>query len=581
MTTYRTVGWIGAIVVLIGGWSIGSGTNGCLFAQGPPPPIPSQEQVEVLTRGPVHEAFAEPVPLEAQAGLVVTRQPPANIEEIPPAERPQGDNFVWVPGYWGWDADRNDFIWVTACWRAAPPRMYWVPGYWAEVLDDQPAERGGVNVSVGGLVIHVGGGQAAPVTVPTWEWVPGFWAPVGAQEIEYLPAPPAPMDVEPPGPAPHADSSWVPGCWYWRQDQYVRRPGYWMRQQPNWVWVPSHYRWTPRGYVFEAGHWDYSLDRRGVLFAPVYIPRSVYSRRGFAYSPTIAIDLGVLSAHLFAYPRYSHYYFGDYYDDAYLRAGIYPQFESRRRHTWYDPIYTYDRWHYGRADKQWDEHQRQQYDRRRSDKTLRPAHTYREMETRTARMPEAQRRNVELARPLPTIVDRKSSPLRYERINTDSRQKISRQAADTNKLRDERARWEARRRSNPAPAQRPARTTVTPPAEHRRENTPPAVRRDTAPPPAERERVRTPQTDRRGTTTPPTEPAPVPPRQIHLTKPERVRIPIPPPTVGKPVKSPGVVDKGPPARPSDEQRLKTDDAKTPSKADAKDKRNNKGNRKDR
>ena len=31
-----------------------------------PPPTPAEEQPEVLTRGPVHEAFAEPVDLNTQ-----------------------------------------------------------------------------------------------------------------------------------------------------------------------------------------------------------------------------------------------------------------------------------------------------------------------------------------------------------------------------------------------------------------------------------------------------------------------------------------------------------------------------------
>jgi hypothetical protein len=99
-------------------------------AQTVPPPMPAQEQPEVLTRGPVHEAFAEPVNLEFQAGLVAPTQPPANIEEIPPADRPAGDHFVWVPGYWSWDADRSGYIWVSACWRVAPPDMSWMPGYY-------------------------------------------------------------------------------------------------------------------------------------------------------------------------------------------------------------------------------------------------------------------------------------------------------------------------------------------------------------------------------------------------------------------------------------------------------------------
>ena len=52
------------------------------------PPIPEQEQPEVLTSGPVHEAFAEPVNVQVQAGLVVPDEPPAKIQELPPAEKP-------------------------------------------------------------------------------------------------------------------------------------------------------------------------------------------------------------------------------------------------------------------------------------------------------------------------------------------------------------------------------------------------------------------------------------------------------------------------------------------------------------
>jgi hypothetical protein len=523
-----------ALIVLMGSQHIGKNTNGYVFAQDQPPPTPAQEQPEVLTRGPVHEAFAEPVTLQAQAGLTVPNQPPANIEEVPPADRPQGDQFVWVPGYWSWDADRNDFIWVSACWRVCPPDMYWVPGYWARVADDvQEVDRGGVDVRVGGISVHVGAGRES-VRAARWEWVPGFWASSSAQEIEYLPAPPAPLDMESPELPPGAEYMWVPGCWYWHDGRYVWRPGYWLRQQPDWVWEPSHYCWTPRGYVFVAGHWDYPLDRRGVLFAPVYLPRSVYDRAGFSYSPSIAIDVGVLSANLFTYPRYSHYYYGDYYDDAYLRVGIYPEFESERSHTWYDPIYTHDRWQHGRADKQWEEHRRQEYDYRRADKDLRPARTYREMETRAAEMPQAQRRNFELAKPLRKIVASKESPLKFEQIDTDARQKITKQGTDVHKFGEERVKWEATGATN-LPAEHTG--PVTPPAEHKEPVTLP--------------------TEHEGPVTPAAEhtPALVPPREVHLTKPERVKIPVPPPIVGK-SGTRGDVKEGPPPRPTDEQKLK-------------------------
>src|SRR5262249_26580869 len=61
----------------------------------------SRTGVEVLTRGPFHEAFAtlttEPAPTPP-----IDKQPPKPIEEMPPAEKPEG-NVTWIPGYWAWD----------------------------------------------------------------------------------------------------------------------------------------------------------------------------------------------------------------------------------------------------------------------------------------------------------------------------------------------------------------------------------------------------------------------------------------------------------------------------------------------
>ena len=104
------------------------GLNKALFAQ-PAPPAPAapapasaaadaEQGVQVLTRGPVHEAFAETVTYDPQPGIVVAKAPPAAIEEVPPDQRPEGTNVAWIPGYWGWDDERNDFLWVSGIWRA-------------------------------------------------------------------------------------------------------------------------------------------------------------------------------------------------------------------------------------------------------------------------------------------------------------------------------------------------------------------------------------------------------------------------------------------------------------------------------
>ena len=419
------------------------------------PPVPSQEQPEVLTRGPVHEAFAQPVSVQNQPGMIVASQPPASIAETPPADRPAGDACIWAPGYWSWDSERNNFIWVSGCWRLAPPNKTWVPGYWT----------------------HVPNG---------WQWVPGFWSPVGAQEIVYLPAPPAVTDIQPPGPPPTPDDVWVPGCWYWYQSRYVFRAGYWLRQQPGWIWTPSHCIWTPRGYVFVDGNWDYTLERRGVLFAPVCFPRRVYAGVAFSFSPSITVDIGVLSASLFACPSYEHYYFGDYYDDAYVQVGIYPWFDCVRIGTWYDPVFVYARWNHGRNDPRWEEHERHEFTLRHDDRNLRPPRTYRDQEDRVARLPEPQRHDQQMARPFNTVVAAPSAPMKFERVDTDARRKIAKQSDDTHAFRDARSRWEtaAPARMNPAPANQPPGTTT------RSKAAPSATTRETAPAAIRPDRVR-------------------------------------------------------------------------------------------
>ncbi len=484
-----------------------------VFAAGPaaaqaPPPIPPEEEpagAEVETRGPVHEAFAEPVTLQAEAGLVAPQEPPPPIAEVPPADRPQGEGYVWVPGYWSWDTDRNDFLWVSACWRVAPPNMNWVPGYWTPV-------------SAG------------------WEWVPGFWTPASPQAIDYLPAPPAPREVDPPGPPPGPTSVWVPGCWYWSQGRYIARHGYWVQEQPGWMWVPSHFRWSPRGYVFLPGHWDYALDQRGVLFAPVYFPRAVYAQVGFSFSPHIAINIGLLVGNLFACPRYSHYYFGDYYDDSYVRIGIYPQFEGERNHAFYDPIYQSERCRYRREDPRWEEHQRENYELRRREVDMRPARTYHDQQVRAAKLSDSQRRSFELAGPMRTVVAGEANPPTLEPITSEKRQQISSKGAELHRYRDQRRGWENPAPASPATPSRPAPS----PAPANRPGSAPEGRR--AAPAGE-------QPAPGASRTPPS----AAPHEVRLTHPDHVKIPASP-VAGRSVAQGDRARKGPPPTPSGERK---------------------------
>ena len=174
-----------------------------------------------------------------------------------------------------------------------PPDRQWVPGYWGQ------ARRG-------------------------FQWTSGYWADAAASEIQYLPEPPATVEAGPNIAAPSADDIWLPGCWVWHQNRYAWRPGYWTQGHQDWDWVPDHYVWTPSGYVFVDGYYDYSVPRRGIVFAPVYFNAGVYTQRGFSYSPSTVINPGVFVSHLFLRPGYGHYYFGDYYGSNYTECRVFP-----------------------------------------------------------------------------------------------------------------------------------------------------------------------------------------------------------------------------------------------------------------
>jgi hypothetical protein len=251
------------------------------------------DEVEVLARGPVHEAYAEPSEREPTATPVIAKAPPKPIEELPPDQKPEGDNVQWIPGYWGWDEDKKDYLWVSGFWRIAPPGRSWMPGSWRQAGDG-------------------------------WQWTGGFWAAAKQDKaaIEYLPQPPAPLDVDGPStPAPTESHVYIPGCWVWR-DRYVWQPGYYYEHNPNWIWTPSCYRWTPSGYVFVNGYWDYPLVSRGVLFAPAYIPPAVYMAPSFVYTPTVIVREQALYGAFFARRGWGGYFFGDYFGPRYVGLGF-------------------------------------------------------------------------------------------------------------------------------------------------------------------------------------------------------------------------------------------------------------------
>jgi hypothetical protein len=397
----------------------------------------------IYTRGPVHEAFAEPIMFEPEPGPLAPVAPPEPLNEIPPDYRPDGDNVDWISGYWFWDDDINQYLWISGIWRDVPPGREWMAGYW----------------------IHSQGG---------YRWIPGYWADAGRDVTYYLPEPPAFVEAGPNyAAAPSPDHIWVAGTWIWVDDGYAWRPGYWTRCNPDWVWVPAHYVWTPRGYVFVDGYWDRDVERRGVLFAPVYIERRIYQRPRFCYTPRTVIDTRVLTVHLFLREKHYHYYFGDYYDVRYEGRGYRPWFKTVSSRRCYDPIYVHQRWRH-RNDRDWDGRLRRDYEVRRRDTNARPPRNWAEQRRyagdRDRRFggDRDDRSPFRIGKTLPQVAQRKHDPIRFNRIDDNERRRLSARRDDIQNV--VKHRREAEGRNDDKPDRR--YTTRTKPAKVSRYQSP-------------------------------------------------------------------------------------------------------------
>lgn len=379
----------------------------------------------VLTRGPVHEAFAAVIAYNPEPGIVVSKAPPALIEEMPPDEKPEGDNVTWIPGYWSWDDERNDYLWVSGTWRALPPGREWRAGYWSQ-------------------------------TSQGYQWISGYWADTSAKETTYLPPPPATVEVGPNVAAPSDDYIWIPGCWVWIGGHYAWRPGYWVPGRADWDWFPSYYVWTPRGYVYVDGYWDYPVMRRGCVFAPVYFQPGIYVRHGF-YSPRIVIGFDVFSEHLFIRPRYCHYYFGDYYGATYVSSGFYASFSFQSGRHGYDPIFAHERWRH-RSDRNWEHRVEVAYQNRRDHVEARPPRTW--AEERNVKPAAAGGRDGRaVAMPFDQMAKRKDGPVKFQPVAQPERQQLAQRNQEVQKSREQRQTIEAKG-GNPTP--KPAGGKVEP-----------------------------------------------------------------------------------------------------------------------
>ncbi|MFM7070625.1 MAG: hypothetical protein ACKO38_02385, partial [Planctomycetota bacterium] len=383
-------------------------------AEAPAGGVDGLGDAEELTRGVVHEAYAQPVVFNPQPSEVVTQAPPQPIEELPPEEKPAGDNVEWIPGYWSWDDDENHFVWVSGIWRAVPPGLDWVPGYWSAVDSGH-------------------------------QWVSGFWRAEQSEELEYLPEPPASVERGPSLAPPSPDHVWVSGCWTWLDNRYLWRPGYWVVCRPGWVWVPARFVWTPFGFLHVDGYWDYALPRRGVIYAPIWFPRGPIVGHHYRYTPRVVIDVHVFSAHMFCRPSRSVYCFGDYYEARYFDRGIYPGYAYHMSRFGYDPLFAYHRWEHVRAEPDWHERVRADYRHRRDHAEDRPPHTVlaaRELAARGVSRPAVQ--NLLLATSLSGLAKRPELGFRVETVSQQRRSELQAELARLNAIQDRRREVELR-----------------------------------------------------------------------------------------------------------------------------------------
>jgi hypothetical protein len=386
-------------------------------AQEEPPPRSDQvqsEQGEVLTRGPVHEAFATAITYDPEPGLTISVKPPELIDELPPEQQLEGDNVAWIPGYWAWDEEREDFLWISGIWRNLPPDRQWVPGYWDDLGDSR------------------------------FQWISGYWADATVTEVSYLPEPPKPLESRPNVEAPSSSHTWLPGNWVWVDTRYRWRPGYWEPLRENWTYVPDHYHWTPRGYIYIGGYWDYAPVRRGVIFAPVYFSRDYYRRAGFHYTPSIVISISTVVDHLFVRPRYGHYYFGDYYEPRYRQEGFVASFTiGSGGVVGYDPLYAYARWSH-RDDRDWERRQREDFDYFRDHRDARPPRNWSELRDLGdgRRGAKIRDRDYMIAAPLADFAKSPEKGERFRKLDGDARERVMTRRKEMQEFRQERRQQE-------------------------------------------------------------------------------------------------------------------------------------------
>lgn len=184
---------------------------------------------------PIHEAFV-PRNRDLTPQQVINKPPPAPIAETPPPQPfPQ---TVWIPGYWFWMHEKQDFVWICGVWRLPPPDHAWLPGIWKEVQEG-------------------------------WTYACGAWMPDQAKAPwVYSKNPPPSSQNENAGKPPSREYFWFSGFWELASSagKFQWLSGSWQKFDSKWILEPAHWIWRPEGYLLVPVYWDWHLDQRGQAY---------------------------------------------------------------------------------------------------------------------------------------------------------------------------------------------------------------------------------------------------------------------------------------------------------------------------
>lgn len=225
------------------------------------------QTIQTYENGPIHEAFVSPISANLLLDAVEFEPPEPINERIP---RQLDIQSEWIAGYWQWDLNANDFVWVSGVWRRPPPGHQWIQGFWKKYDN-------------------------------AWVRIPGYWSRQPEQYNDYISIPPPDALDENMAPPPSSNYFWVSGHWYFMFDsqEYYWVPGNWEELDPQWVLVLAHYAWRPGGYVYVPAYWDWPVEERGTAYASVLIDPDYRYR--VVYEPILILDPNAIVKHLFLY----------------------------------------------------------------------------------------------------------------------------------------------------------------------------------------------------------------------------------------------------------------------------------------